>query len=246
MLPHNPANLAGLLDTVHNEDLASPSAPPTDTLVLVPTREEARELTRFAPKLAVRLCGFGPVAAAAAGAQALFETRPRRVLLLGIAGTYDPARWPVGSAASFESVALDGVGAGEGSGRLGPKELGFPQWRDEAKSVDVHSELDIVPLAPDAVARRLLTVCACSDTVEMAGERAGRFDAQAEDMEAFGVALACQLADVPLAVVRGVSNVAGDRDVRSWRIPEAIESAWQLAERALAKPLSGGQGWNEA
>src|SRR5439155_15243049 len=72
----------------------------------------------------------------------------------------------------------------------------------------------------------LLTTCAASDSAAHAAIRRARFpDALAEDMEGFGVALACRLAGVPLSIVRGVSNVAGERDPARWRIPAALAAA---------------------
>ena len=55
----------------------------------------------------------------------------------------------------------------------------------------------------------------------------------AEDMEAFGVALACHARQTPLTVVRGISNLAGDGDVAGWRIDEALTAARALALQEL-------------
>ena len=57
----------------------------------------------------------------------------------------------------------------------------------------------------------------------------------AEDMEGFGVALACRLGGVPLGIVRGISNDAGDRDKSRWQIPAALTAAAELALRILAE-----------
>ena len=59
-------------------------------------------------------------------------------------------------------------------------------------------------------------------------------DAIAEDMEAFGVAMAASLAKVPLQVVRGISNNAGDRRLSQWKINDALNSAAQLALKLIA------------
>ena len=67
--------------------------------------------------------------------------------------------------------------------------------------------------------------------------RRGLFpDAAAEDMEGFAVALACRLAGVPLSIVRGISNTAGDRDPARWLVPEAVAAAAALAARILEPP----------
>jgi futalosine hydrolase len=54
-------------------------------------------------------------------------------------------------------------------------------------------------------------------------------DAVAEDMEGFAVAAACRLAGVPLDVVRGISNTAGDRDTARWQVEAACRAAADLA-----------------
>ena len=78
----------------------------------------------------------------------------------------------------------------------------------------------------------LLTTCAASDTPERAAWLHERYSgALAEDMEGFGVALACHLAGTPCWIVRGISNQVGDRAPPHWRIPSALAAA---RERALA------------
>ena len=60
--------------------------------------------------------------------------------------------------------------------------------------------------------------------------RRARFrDALAEDMEGFAVAFACALAGVPVSIVRGISNVVGDRDPAHWRIPAALAARARAA-----------------
>jgi futalosine hydrolase len=180
--------------------------------------------------------GFGPVAAAARTAEVLARLSPRRVLLLGIAGTYDARRLPVGEAARFDHVAIDGIGAGSGPSRLGPREVGIPQWTREgvegAESLWEELALDASASGEPA---RLLTVCSASATLDEARERVERFGAPlAEDMEGFGVALACAMQGTALAIVRGISNRAGERDTRAWKIDAAIEAASALAAALLA------------
>lgn len=207
------------------------------TLILVPTPGEhdlLGELGGFPTGSgAVEVCGFGPVAAAARTAQRIALLRPRRVLLLGIAGTLDPARHPVGSAVAFGQVRLDGVGAGQGEAHRSGEALGFPQWPGDERSEPVG---DLLALAPGHE-EELLTVCAAAGSPSEAAERRRRHPlASAEDMEAFGVALACHLSGVPLRVVRGISNAAGDRERAAWDVPGALAAARTLALARLEDP----------
>lgn len=220
------------------------SAPPK-TLVLLPTELERRRFEELGglPEgpLRLELCGFGPVAAAARTAELLARLGPSRVLLVGIAGTYDPGRWPVGSACWFRACALTGVGVGEGAGFIDPPALGFPQWPGESLgrgSPRIENQLPLcLPSPGPRAAGTLLTTCAASASPAQVAERRRRFPAaDAEDMEGFALATACALAGVPLAIVRGLSNVVGDRDPKRWRIQGALEAARAVALEALSLP----------
>lgn len=85
------------------------------------------------------------------------------------------------------------------------------------------------PSDSTACENTLLTVCAAAGDRADAERRAELFpDATAEDMEGFGVAIACRLAGTPLAIVRGISNAAGNRDRAQWRVEQALRSASEL------------------
>jgi futalosine hydrolase len=210
------------------------------TLVLLPTELERRRFVDLGGlgvgHALLGISGFGPVAAAARTSQLVATLRPVRVLLVGIAGAYDGERHPVGEALAFSSVAVEGIGAGRGEGLQAPSRLGFPQWPGSEGTAGAPIE-EVLSLhhAPGLDHGRLLTTCAASDSPEHAALRIARHpDAVAEDMEGFSVALACALAGVPLAIVRGISNVVGDREPTHWRIPAALAAARRLAIEVLA------------
>jgi len=195
----------------------------TDSLILIPTQMEAERLAQLGPlpgDPCVELCGFGPVAAAAQAARHIANHSPRRVLLVGIAGTYGQRRLGIGAAARFESIAMDGIGAGEAAGFTPAGEMGF----------DEYQRIPLARLPGECGAKLLMTVCAASADRATADARRERFpDAVAEDMEGYSVALACRLFQVPLAIVRGASNRVGERDHRQWKIEEALAAAHQCA-----------------
>ncbi len=206
------------------------------TLLLIPTDLERKRLADqggFEDAAHVELCGFGPIAAAARTAALIERLEPRRVLLVGIAGTFDEDRLPVGEAAAFGGVALEGVGAGEGERFVAPPALGFPQWpgsRDTTPS-PITDRIDLAEDGP-----LLLSTCAASDSAAHAALRRSHFpEALAEDMEGFAVALACALKRVPCGIVRGASNVVGDREPSAWRIPAALGAAYERARDWLAE-----------
>jgi futalosine hydrolase len=174
------------------------------------------------------------VAAAARTAELIARVQPSAVLLLGIAGSFDLERAPLGGAASFGEVRLDGVGAGQGARFRAASQLGFPQWPGPPPITE-----RLTLAGPGA--HVLLTVCAASaDETERDERHARQPAALAEDMEGFGAALACALADVPLAVVRGFSNAVGVRDRSRWRVREALAAARALALGQLVGTGRGG------
>jgi futalosine hydrolase len=88
--------------------------------------------------------------------------------------------------------------------------------------------------ASTARAGLLLSACAASADDADVRSRLQLFpDAAAEDMEGFAVAAACRLAGVPLDIVRGISNVTGDRDISRWQIEAACRAAAELAAMLL-------------
>ncbi|MFM8414342.1 MAG: futalosine hydrolase [Planctomycetota bacterium] len=212
------------------------------TLVLVPTDGERRVVT---PAIAaatggmarVELCGFGPVAAAARTAGLLAKHPPERVMLVGIAGRLDE-RFVVGAAYRFTEVACFGVGAGSGEAFETAGGMGWPHWPGDAADTS-RAVGDVIALSPApapgvAPAGLLLTACAAAaDPGDVALRRRLFPAAVAEDMEGFGVALACRLAGVPLEIVRGISNIAGDRDKARWQIGPALAAAAALAAEIL-------------
>ncbi|MFG0265748.1 MAG: futalosine hydrolase [Rhodopirellula sp. JB055] len=219
------------------------------TLLLVPTVGERSKLLEHLDSLAqpnrnwlCELCGFGLVAAAAATMRSIQIHRPDRVLLAGIAGGLSDSA-AVGSAHWFQSVICDGIGVGEGDALLSASSLGWQQWpgTDEKSAEPIGDQLNLVSPAqgnrPSSPAKTLVSVCAASSDAAMAIRRrrlGGSPPADAviaEDMEAFGVALACQMSSTPCMVVRGISNIAGDRDHSKWQIDLAIQAvAKRLAE----------------
>lgn len=212
------------------------------TLVLVPTHAE-RDL--LAPQLAaavgrhdrIELCGFGPIAAAARTAALLSAHSPARVVLVGIAGRYHD-RLEIGAASRFDRVACFGVGVGSDEGFVSAGTLGWQQWPGDpptpAAAIGDVLECGWPAAAPLTSGGLLLTACAAAASPGDVATRTRLFPgAAAEDMEGFAVALACRLAGVPLEIVRGISNTAGDRDRARWRIPQALAAAAELTRRML-------------
>lgn len=216
----------------------------SDCLIVAPTTMERSLLMEAFQDRGIRhpieCCGFGLIAAAARTAQ-LLNSRPiRKVLLVGIAGGLTPAL-PIGSAWHFTHVACHGIGTGSGAAFVPAGRLGWSQVEGLGGDTVVG---DVLPLGGDACgpaphpassAGMLLSCCASSACADDVHDRLRLFpEAVAEDMEGFGVAMACRLVGVPLTIVRGISNIAGDRDTSQWRIRDALAAAADLTSSLLA------------
>jgi futalosine hydrolase len=177
-------------------------------LILVPTPGEAELLGAGLPG-PVCVCGFGLAAAGAGAAHAIAthgDAAQEGVVLAGAAGTYDPARLAVGAAVDATAVRVDGIGAGG----AGPAAMGF-------------ADTDVLALG--GTGGELLSVAEAAATPADAAARSERHPAAiGEEMEGFAVAIAAALFGVPLRIVRGASNLAGDRDHRGWRMADALRA----------------------
>ena len=216
-------------------------------LILIPTEPERRLLAPHLAALppddvAVELCGFGIVVAAARTAQLLAALRPERVILVGIAGRLDD-RLTVGEATLFDSVACHGIGVGSGPAFIPAATLGWRQWPGDSGDADPGVG-DVLPCAvpdrsdPDQASlpreRLLLTVTAAAAGPDDVSFRKAIYpEASAEEMEGFAVALACRLFRIPCTIIRGISNTAGDRDKAHWQIEAALAAAADLVLRLL-------------
>lgn len=209
-------------------------------LVLVPTEFELESMRAFWPNafdkadVVVDLCGFGPIAAAARAAELISRFRPLRVLLLGIAGSYADDL-EVGSACLFKHVGCYGIGVGSGEHFESAESLGWQQWYRDDDPCQIGEVLELED-GGNREERALVTCTSASNNMSDVELRKSAFThADAEDMEGFAVALACELASVSHRyIIRGISNRAGDRDKENWNIDKALMSACELADAVVS------------
>ena len=207
-------------------------------LILVPTPLERNHLEASlsdTSQLTIRCCGFGVVASGIMAQHWLAELRPRRVILVGVAGSYSDDI-TTGTAATFTDVNLEGVGVQQGDTVIPPEQIGFPQFQGEVNgsSFAIRDTLSLAPAWEPQSQAGLLTVCAASDALDIADARSNQYGGViAEDMESYSVAVACLLHQLPLTVIRGISNRAGIRDKATWQIKSAMHAAAQALQTWL-------------
>ena len=169
----------------------------------------------------VASCGVGIALAGIEAMARLSLTQSNSLLLVGLAGTFDETRAPVGSLLIGSSVSLHGIGVGEGRSHRSLADVGGA-LADEARSAAGELALAL-PSQLEARTGSLLSVAAgCADAEDARGRRARHPDCLAEDMESWAVARAAERAGASCTVLRGISNRAGDRDHAGWRVDEAI------------------------
>ena len=179
---------------------------------------------------AIAVCGFGPIASGVVASQLLAKYAPVKVILVGIAGSFDSTLATIGTAQCYSRIGCYGVGAGSGSTFQTAGELGWSHFTDLEAGDSFSDVIELEGADPTVVSSAmLLTVCSASAGPSDVAERLLKFPhAVAEDMEAFSIAMACKLGGIPLVVIRGISNIAGDRDKANWNVDAALKAAAEL------------------
>ena len=196
-----------------------------DLLILVPTVFELSMLD-LKPNRGrkVEICGFGPIGSGIGAYQKISQHVPKHVLLIGIAGSLH-VHAQIGSAYTFKQVALDGVGA-DGEDELDLKQLPNVENSNVTDRLSMDSGNVFIQSHQQNCLFELLTVCQSTSDLSIVERRKAHFpEAVAEDMEGYSVALAAHALNVPLTIIRGISNIAGDRNKRNWQIREALSAA---------------------
>jgi futalosine hydrolase len=180
----------------------------------------------------VVVSGIGPAAAAAATATALAVGSYATCLSVGICGAFRGTADSGATVVSTHLVAGD-LGADAPAGFLG---LGALGWDDEEVEVDPGLLSVVLRRLPDAVTGPVLTVSTVTGTRARADELAARHGAVAEAMEGWGVWEAARRHDRPVAEVRTVSNLIGDRDPSAWDLGAAFDGLARVGTALLEAP----------
>jgi nucleoside phosphorylase len=158
--------------------------------------------------------GVGMPAACVGAMRCLRDRRPRALILLGSCGVY------AGAAASLsaplltpmvpETVQLVDLAVATDA-------AAFPDPMPRTCSFDRALGDGLAGFAPDALRGALATTLGIttSDEVAQSLERATR--CTTENLEALGVALACESERVPFAALLVVTNLVGTRGRQAWR-----------------------------
>lgn len=192
--------------------------------------------------------GVGVVNAGLVLGQALARKNLSGVLNLGVAGSFDLARHPLGSAWLVDEeiwpeygllasgwTSADAGALGFALGRVGDRRI----W--DRTAWDSEANLRRMGLAPrhgteDHGLVKSLTVSGVTADAERAEALHARHQAGLENMEGFALAYGCALAEVPFVELRTVSNAVGARPPRDWDLPGALAALGQATAALFSNP----------
>ena len=197
--------------------------------------------------------GIGVLNSAFVLGRVLAENDVRAVIDLGVAGSFDTQRLPVGATCVVRREIWPEYGVA-GERGVDAEALGFPLGEIGGRPV-----LDRVELDPRGAARAAgatlpeawpfvdgLTVSAVTGTPDRArmlreryGTDSGMFERpmMIESMEGFALAYGCARAGIPLLEIRTISNPVGSRAREDWN----LDAGLRALEHAMSLMFGGGR-----
>jgi futalosine hydrolase len=165
--------------------------------------------------------GVGPVNAAHALTRFLAQNQAGAVIACGVGGAYPGSGLELGDVLCAESETYGDLGADAPDGFLDMEALGFPVIEEDPPLYN-RLPLDLYPAARRAP---FVTCATCTGTDEKAAALAARTCGAVESMEGAAIVHVARLMGVKVGEVRGISNAAGNRDTKSWRLRESAAAA---------------------
>lgn len=178
--------------------------------------------------------GIGAVEAAVGAANAIARARPARVIFVGTAGIYGPAketRAAIGTAVVVGEIVCVSTSALKGEAYLpGPMVLRV------STSPDLQAALTDGRAGRSGRAAAVACPLAITRSAALGRRIAKATGAALENLEAFAVARAAAAAGIPFAAVLGVANRVGPQGHEEWRRHHraASRAACELSARCLA------------
>jgi futalosine hydrolase len=189
----------------------------------------------------ILLCvgGMGKVNAAHAATLLLSQFNPRALIIFGVGGAYPSSGAKIGDVAIAKVeiagdegvVCLDGFKDAEYIGipliktATSMMYTTYPAREDLLKraiqALVSHQESD----ADEVLLGAFVTLSTCTGTLARARELEERYHGLCENMEGAAAAQVAELHGIPWLEVRGISNIAEDRNVDKWDIPRAAHAA---------------------
>ena len=178
------------------------------------------------------ICGIGKANAAHGTALLIEKFKPDFVWNIGIAGAYPSSGLKIGDVviAKKEIYGDEGLMAKNGFFTI--------------KEILGYTENDFPMLIPEKLSNSMVkgnfvTVSTCTGTLEKGKEIEKRFNAICENMEGAAIANICALSGIPVAEIRGISNIIEDRIAEPLNKATIIKAAGN-AQRFLLEHIKQG------
>jgi futalosine hydrolase len=191
-----------------------------------PAGERSPKLTSYrhgGHDIDVLITGVGMVPTAAWCAHVLAHHRYDVALNFGVCGSFERRLSP-GTAVHVVSDRIAELGAEDGEAFLTMPELNLPG--DDEFVNQAPPENTALQELPAVTA---ITVNTVHGNARSIAAVTARFHPQVESMEGAAFMCACQIAEVPFAQVRAVSNIVEPRNRGAWQMADAIVSLARAA-----------------
>jgi futalosine hydrolase len=176
--------------------------------------------------------GIGLVNAAHSVTVAIAQHRPTAIIVCGIGGAYPSSGLAIGDVVAADREIYGDLGAQSPAGFLDMEALGLAVIDTSSGTLFNELPMQLFP-APRRVS--FVTVSTCTGTSAGGLGLEARTGGAVENMEGAAVAHVAHLHGIPVGEVRGISNIATDRDKSTWRIRDAAEAAQRELLAWMAK-----------
>lgn len=181
--------------------------------------------------VAYAVSGMGKTNAAHAATILIEKFSPEIVILFGIGGAYPSSGLNLGDIAVAEKEIYGDEGVLTREGFQGTDIIGIPLLKKGRRKYFNEFPLDkrlikLVTRDSSLVTKsgNFVTVSTCTGTKKRAFELEKKHNAICENMEGAAVAHVCAMYKIPVIEMRGVSNIAEDRDRSKWDLALAAEN----------------------
>ena len=195
--------------------------------------------------------GMGKVNAAHA-ATCIIEKYPVSAMInIGVGGGYPGSGLKTGDVALASREIYGDEGVIDSGGWGGLEHIGIPLVQDGKKKYFNEYPLTLPARSFFKGRSRMsrgnykirsgnfVTVSAVSGTKKRARELEARFHAVCENMEGAAIAQVCTLYKIPVCEIRGISNIAGSRDKRTWDLQTASEHCQKFIVDIIDSAFNG-------
>ncbi len=183
--------------------------------------------------------GIGIINSAIFLTKALLENKIKGVINLGIAGSFNEDRFPVGEVALVKEEIWGEFGVKENK-ILSCKKLGFPLgilgkekiWN--RISLDPEKNKNKLGLRVN-IKKKAISLTVSTVTGDLEGEKILKenFSPDIENMEGFSLAWVCKLMNLPFLEIRVISNLVGEKRKETWNLKGALKKLKEISKSVL-------------